>query len=87
MDEDGSNPLHDAGVEALWGVVRAQEQKLDRLEPIITNLARLTSNTNKDCEKEEFAWRLTSRQAKPQTYSLIWWDSILWWEILEEKIY
>jgi len=32
MNKDDSNLLCDAGVEVLLGIVRAQEQKLDRLE-------------------------------------------------------
>jgi len=46
MDENSSNPLCDAGVEAFQGIVGTREQKLDclkqrfdRLEQTMTDLA------------------------------------------------
>jgi hypothetical protein len=63
MDEDGSNPLCGAGVEALQGAMRAQkyildcfalvlEHIMDHSEQTIIGLAWLIGNTNRDCEKE-----------------------------------
>lgn len=58
IDENSSNPLRDAGVEAFQGIVGTREQKLDRLkqrfdrlEQTMADLAWLMSNTNRDCEE------------------------------------
>ena len=58
MDENSSNPLCDAGVEAFQGIVGTREQKLDclkqrfdRLEQTMIDLAWLMSNANRDCEE------------------------------------
>jgi len=58
MDENSSNLLCDAGVEAFQGIVGTREQKLDRLkqrfdrlEQTIVDLAWLMSNANRDYEE------------------------------------
>jgi hypothetical protein len=54
-DEDNSNSLRDVGEEALWGAMRAQEQKLDRLEQTMVDLARLMGFAQKDHEEKQLA--------------------------------
>ena len=58
IDENSSNPLCYAGVEAFQGIVGTREQKLDRLkqrfdrlEQTMADLAWLMSNANRDFEE------------------------------------
>jgi hypothetical protein len=76
MNGNSNNALHDVGVEVLWSIVRAHEQKLDhwkkrfdRMEQTIMDLAHLMGNAKSDREEKNLHGDLSQGRQNPRSIS------------------
>jgi hypothetical protein len=93
MNGNSNNALHDVGVEVLWSIVRAHEQKLDhwkkrfdRMEQTIIDLAHLMGNAKSDREEKNLHGDLSQDRQNPRSISQF--DEISFYmKIFEENFF